>query len=409
MKTHTMAVSIGLVAMAATVAAGVDRLPTRSASHGFWGLDEETPTGFVSAICLWESGDGVRLVTGGAVNMALDGAKSVPGQGAFGWSGKEWTAYGRDFAILYALLPFAEDAGDSVMLGAGWASRYGPDRGAPVVARWEGSRWRRLGDAFDGEPRVLAAGSPDGAHAFYVGGRFRTAGDVVLNGIGAWDGHAWQSLGPGVEGAVNALLLRTRSGGGELVVGIESTTQAGNRQAPDAAAGSVARWDGVAWSPMGASFDGPVHALVEFDAGVGAQLFAAGRFQSVGAVATGGIAEWDGQAWRPLEGGAPDGPCFALAVHDFGEGAELFAGGHFESVGGHRAHNLAAWNGHRWRNLQTGLSDAVLTLCSVEGSESLPDGLYAGGKFTYTTRSSQTLRITHWDGDTWNGLRSPSH
>jgi hypothetical protein len=57
-----------------------------------------------------------------------------------------------------------------------------------------------------------------------AGGRFTAAGPVSASRIARWDGAAWSPLGAGVNGSVNALAVVP---GGDLAIGGEFTSAGG--------------------------------------------------------------------------------------------------------------------------------------------------------------------------------------
>jgi hypothetical protein len=85
-----------------------------------------------------------------------------------------------------------------------------------------------------------------------------------------------------------------------------------------------------------------VTALAVHDDGSGAALYAGGSFTTAGGAAANRIARWDGSAWTPL-GGGMNGEVLALAVHDDGSGTALYAGGTFSSATDSGDSFLARW------------------------------------------------------------------
>src|SRR5207237_7983463 len=119
----------------------------------------------------------------------------------------------------------------------------------------------------------------------------------------------------------------------------------------------VARYDGSAWSPLGAGVNGRIGALIVFDdsRGGGPELYAAGKFDLAGGIPAANIARWNGAAWSAVGSGLPsaqpnDYTVLSLAVYDDGLGAgpALYAGGRFEAAGGATAPGLAKWDGAVW-------------------------------------------------------------
>ena len=99
--------------------------------------------------------------------------------------------------------------------------------------------------------------------------------------------------------------------------------------------GPIARWDGTAWSGVGAGLGQPtgfweVTAMEVFDDGSGPALFVAGAFDTVfGGQVARNIAKWDGHQWHPVATGRIGGWVYDMEVYDDGRGPSLFLGGEF--------------------------------------------------------------------------------
>jgi hypothetical protein len=248
------------------------------------------------------------------------------------------------------------------------------------LARWDGARWRALGDgglgaALDGPVHALTfAGG-----ALYAGGEFKTAGGAPAASVARWDGARWSALGEGLSGTVWALASR----GNELYAGGEFPQ-------------GVARWDGKAWRPLGAGVDGSVHAMTF----LGGRLVVGGRFHQAGGAPARSIAAWTGSRWIPLGGGVGlgdfDGFVWALASR----GGELFAGGEFVTAGKTEAYNVARWDGRAWSALGGGLRGGVERVCALGFLEG---DLVAGGEFT-RAGDVAVLRLAAWNGAAWRAV-----
>ena len=83
-------------------------------------------------------------------------------------------------------------------------------------------------------------------------------------------------------------------------------------------------------------------ALAVHDDGNGPELYAGGNFTQAGGVDAMNIAKWDGRQWSPL-GLGTEGSVAALEVYDDGSGPGLFAGGRFFRAGRQPASHLAKW------------------------------------------------------------------
>jgi trimeric autotransporter adhesin len=196
----------------------------------------------------------------------------------------------------------------------------------------------------------------------------------------------------------------------------------------------VARWNGTAWSAVGAGLGTTVYScnthpttgaitcwgesvssLAVFDDGSGPRLCAAGTFAASGAAGLNHVAQWDGVAWTPLGGGVTAPPVFgglaavrALAVYHDGAGSSLVAAGTFSTAGGVAVVNVARWNGTSWAPIAPGVpgvlfDDGIRALAVLDTGSG--QRLYATGKF----RSAGGVRANHivrFDGSGWSALSS---
>jgi hypothetical protein len=102
--------------------------------------------------------------------------------------------------------------------------------------------------------------------------------------------------------------------------------------------------------------------------------------------------------WSALGTGAATGTAvYALAVAD----SLLVAAGHFSSLGGASANNIAQWTGQVWVPLGLGLNGAGRALAVFHGV------LLVGGSFT-TAGGVGAPAVASWDGDEWTALASAS-
>jgi hypothetical protein len=111
----------------------------------------------------------------------------------------------------------------------------------------------------------------------------------------------------------------------------------------------IARWNGVAWLPLGNGMNLSVRALASFAAGPNepAQLYAGGGFSTAGDVVAKGIAVWNGDSWAAVGSGLPSAFPYvqSLQVVETGSGPELAVGGNFANAGGVAGANfLALWD-----------------------------------------------------------------
>ncbi|MCU0866827.1 MAG: hypothetical protein MUC36_23830, partial [Planctomycetes bacterium] len=152
-----------------------------------------------------------------------------------------------------------------------------------TVAVGNGTTWTTLGASFsvvgwpsNSSPRCVRSTR----HGPVVGGNFAFAGSTPVNRIARWDGVAWQPLGSGLNGLVEAILELPD---GDLLVGGSFTTAGG------VAAAHLARWNGSTWSAIaGGGTNGPVHALLLAGDGT---VWVGGDFTVAGGEACGRIAQ----------------------------------------------------------------------------------------------------------------------
>ncbi len=307
------------------------------------------------------------------------------------------------------------------------------------IALWNGRGWTALGtglsEPMSGSSVSVNAIAVDGTNV-YVGGNFKRAGGVLVNGIARWDGQSWHALGNGVSGgttpAVNAITVH----GGSVYVGGSFATAGGVK------ANAVARWDGANWSSIanntilsgaldaihvhngelfiGGSLivlDGPNLILYlarlngnswgALGTGVASQvraLASMGGDLIVGV--TGGtgprIARWNGTSWSFFDSGVSTGVTdgvHAIAV----EGETLYVTGYFTTAGGEPANAIAKWEAGAWSALQDGISSPIgNTFFRGRGDAlAIHEGrLYVGGAFSRAGPLS-IQNVAMWDGANW--------
>jgi hypothetical protein len=126
------------------------------------------------------------------------------------------------------------------------------------------------------------------------------------------------------------------SSGNDVYIGTDSVNVAGIQQADH-----VAKWNGSAWSALGANSAGtdgwlPTTAFIYAMAATSSQVVVTGSFQNAnGNPVADHIASFDGTAWKPLgSNGAGNGPWIGngLAVAILGK--DIYVGGSFTNAGG---------------------------------------------------------------------------
>ncbi len=250
-----------------------------------------------------------------------------------------------------------------------------------------------------GAVNALDADAPGG---LLVGGAFTDAGGVGnADFVARWNGSAWSALGaPPLDGAVNAIAARN----GKIYVGGLFRNAGG-----DPAADYLAVWDGRRWAPActGAPLDNPVYALEV----VGSTLYAGGTFQNAAGnaaadylvacdTATGAPRATVG-AKEPMTGGGVS----ALAVDSRGR---LYAGGGFSRVAGIAAANKIAYlDTTGWHALGSGKASGGAALgLLVRSLAASGTNIYVGTDSVDIAGIPQADHVAKWSGSAWSALGS---
>ncbi|MGD8451626.1 MAG: hypothetical protein PVJ57_07380 [Phycisphaerae bacterium] len=370
--------------------------------------------GAVLALTVYDDGRGPALYAGGAFGVAGGVAASRIAR----WDGTTWSALSTGSGMnqwVRALTVLDPPGAEPPALYAGGDFTTAGAARASHVAHWDGQAWSPLGEGTDDVVEALGVFDDGAGPTLYVGGQFRVADGVDAAGIARWDGTTFQPVGGGVsaypiyQATVRAFAVYDPPGEdapGLYVGGIFE-------DAGSLSAGSIARWDGQAWSPLGSGLMAEefgiagVYALAVFDDGGGPALYAAGQVTLAGGIPVENVARWDGQTWSALAGGGIGGgscPCvLALAVFDDGTGPALYAGGAFETAGGMDIPGIARWDGETWSPVGGGLDGHVETLAVIDDGSG--PALYAGGRFA-TAGGEPANCIARWNGQRWSALGS---
>lgn len=352
---------------------------------------------------VFDDGSGPRLYIGG-----LGSSSGAAFGGLFSYDGVSVRDEGlvgssQEPPPAHLLASFDSGSGPRLFVGATFdPSVYGLEH----FARRDGiGAYSLVGTAdlgLDGSARALATtqAGPDGGPALYASGAFTRAGATTVQNIARFDGLAWSALGGGLNGEAYALLVFDDGAGPKLFAGGDFTLAGG------VSASRIASWDGAAWSPLGAGMNGIVRSLASFDDGSGAALYAGGEFTLAGGATVNHIAKWNGASWSAVGGGVtnPTDPCTvdALLVHDDGSGPALYLGGNFRFAGGAPADRIARWNGASWSNVGVlGFNNYVSALALHDAGQGLQ--LYAAGAFQ-SVDGVAAPRVARWNGVAWSSV-----
>ncbi len=365
----------------------------------------------VEALAVHDDGSGEALYAGGWFSTA----GGVPANHIAKWDGTAWSALSGPSGNgtnddVYALAAYDDGSGEALYAGGDFYSAGG--EAVHSIATWDGTAWSALsgpsGNGTHNFVEALAAYDDGTGEALYVGGRFGTAGAVIVNHVAKWDGTAWSALsgpsGTGTDRVVEAFAVHDDGSGEALYVGGNFFSAGG------VSVNNIAKWDGTAWSAL-SGLDGGVHALAVYDDGSGKALYAGGWFTNAGGVTVNSIAKWDGTAWSALSGPSgtgTDGTLYALAVYDDGSGEALYAGGLvLATAGGVTVNSIARWDGTAWSALSGpfGADNSVFALAVYDDGSG--EALYAGG-WLATAGGVTVNNIAKWDGTVWSALSGPS-
>jgi hypothetical protein len=272
--------------------------------------------------------DGARVLVGGS----FAGADGVLSQSILAGQGDEWIAQGTSQLGLGGWTDRVEVGGPDCALHAfGGFSHAGGERVSASVLRFEGDGW-----AVEAEPVPPDLYCP----AFAV----NREGEPLLGCAGP----------PPAGGGGGGALLRARGGAWERVAAADALGPInGMTFAPDGplwlvgsgaggAGGYAARLDGDELAVVGDGFDQPVYLI---DAS-GADVLVTGDFTRAGDVPARRIARWDGQAWSALGAGLG---AFATALGRDGDQVYVST---LESGSG-EGMLLGRWDGEAWTELAT--------------------------------------------------------
>jgi hypothetical protein len=274
----------------------------------------------------------------------------------------------------------------------------------PGPGGWDnvGSAGTPAAPALNGATYALNVDSPA---VLYAGGAFTDAGgDPGADYLARWNGTAWSAVGaPALNGAVHAIAYR----GGKVYVGGVFTNAGGN---PDL--DFLAVWDGTRWGSActstapGSAIGGTVLALQI----IGSTLYVGGAFQN-GA----GIATADYLVACDLSTGAASstvtvdgdfsGAVYALTADSSGA---LYAGGGFINLARiPAADKVAYFAGGTWHAMGSGPSPGLGAVDDfVRSLTSDGRNVYIGTDAKNVAGLAQADHVARWNGSDWSAVGS---
>lgn len=310
---------------------------------------------------------------GGAEALYVHGRTPAPGPGgsAFLWlmklDGDVWSFLPNPGGSVSEMLSYDDGGGQAL-----YAGYVNPTIGFSAVSKWDGAAWTSLG--LTSSIFAMAEYDDGGGKALYAAGSHQAGNPNFDSAIARWDGLAWSPVGAGIYDNIRALAVYDDGGGAELYAAGDFTEIGDSSPTP---AARIAKWDGTAWSPVGAGLDDRVEAMTVWNDGGGNALYVVGRFTTAGGVSAPGIAKWNGSAWSAVGGGATR--ISEIVVFDDGAGSALYVSGPFTTIGGQPIARAARWDGATWTAIGTGSAPQGELAVYDSG---MGDALFFGGSFT---------------------------
>jgi len=277
-----------------------------------------------------------------------------------------------------------------VSTGDGWAVGSDQSGGtvAALVEHWDGTSWTPLhGLDFAGYLAAVSADSDSDAWA--VGSPARGAQPLLAH----WNGMRWRQVTGADPGA----------GGGYLeAVSALSPTDAWavGQRGRDEPKTFVEHWDGASWTLMATGDPGFINDLSGVDAISPQNVWAVGSTQESEQYQT-LVEHWDGSQWTVVPSPAPHLASFLTGL-TANSPSDVWAVGY--SYIGKRSRTVPLalhWDGVRWNVVETPTAgDRLGTLLASVSMAGRSDGWTVG--FNLDAGRRYMLR---WDGDAWTKIK----
>jgi hypothetical protein len=259
----------------------------------------------------------------------------------------------------------------------------------PATGEWSevgGGLYRNGGWA---DVRALAV-LPD--NSLVAGGLIHDAGGVPVSGIAKFDGSAWSPLGAGLGGAIRDMLVLPN---GHLVV-------AGDRVKTASAPGSsgVLAWDGASWYSLLSPLDFNGSEVRKLQPTAEGGFLATGSFFSWTNPNLSCIARWSPSAqpagvWSDVGGGMPSsyGVNGAVELDD----GDVVVCGDLRYDGG-QIYHVAKWAGAGWERMDTGIDRRPSAIALLPNGGMFIGTGWAGGVYG---GCSSLCHLYDWTGTEW--------
>src|SRR5688572_9352449 len=244
------------------------------------------------------------------------------------------------------------------------------------MAKWNGSSFSAVGSGCDNVVYSLEAYNGN----LYVGGDMTVAGGAYSPGIVKWNGSQWSDVGNGITGS-SARVFRLAVYDNELYA-------SGGFYFDVLNTNNIAKWNDSIWSEVGpGGIPGVVYALGTYNN----ELYAGGPyFTTAGGIPVNQIARWNGTTWADVGGGIGLNVAHIFALKEYQN--ELYTGGTFNIMDGDSLKSIARYNGNAWNSVGSGVDSCNVIVDTIFGMpEYAPhtisafiefnNELYAGGHF----------------------------
>ncbi|MFO0836059.1 MAG: hypothetical protein U0638_13895 [Phycisphaerales bacterium] len=348
-----------------------------------WFGDVGTPgsNGYVGAFATHNFGQGKRVFAGGAFTRMAN-ISAAKGVAQYNPATNTWSAMGGGVYttntnyFVAALTTYNTPAGVRLLVG-GWFATASNVPNTANLAAWDGAAWSSFTTPPDGAIWSFATWNND----LYVGGGFANIGGVGASCIAKYDGTTFTPLAAGITGdfAPNVFAMTVYDDGNGpalYAAGRFNNVDGQNIQL-------LARWNGSTWSKVGTGITrnastSDLSAITVFDDGNGPALYVGGYDYRPTGKPTTSVARWDGVSWTNV-GANLGGRTTCFAVFNDGTGAKLYAGGTAQP-GINYVYRL---EGGQWVTLSGGVSGTIsANFPSVFAMKADTHDLYVGGEFT---------------------------
>lgn len=333
------------------------------------------------AVALYYDSVGSNLYVGG---LFTDGGGNTNCDRICRWNGSAWGS----LAVLNNAVYAINSDGTNIFVGGNFTDASSNTL-ADRIAYWDGSAYRPLGaNSPNGTVKAIHI---DGSNNLYIGGSFLNAGgNNNCDRICKWNGSAWAAFGTGIS-----------SGTVESIAVIGSNVYFAGGSLPY---NGVGKYNGSAYSEVGAGTFKGVNNNVMSTTLVGSNLYAVGTFTRVGdEFGYFPIARLDDttQGWTMFSVYSRFNATIFSVAED-SQGSLYIGGGYTYGGGNTNADYVTKWSpANRYSSLSTGLN-AVVYAVATSGTN-----VYVGGMFSNAGGNANADFFAKWDGSSWSALGTP--